>query len=532
MSGTGLRHAEVASATQAGEGEAPPVDKATEMWRCVVGNQSATSLHCDIRFQGSQVGVYGRRKLGEAPHFIPVPEIAVVPGDWYHFYLTLAPSQFDPADRTYSLTVTREDAAGKRTYGTVRGILQATSQPIDWFAVMPVDASKPRPTGQLQIDNLVINTVKPFWVLPYTNVRGINWADAPNHMSEAGTYFDEWSMIDVADPRWEDAVAPGRKGEYHYLREDNAKYFTRDNGYGMVVGCWYDVDPVESMADMMLYYHKLMLDNGMADGIYWDDFFLKANYCPTPGPGYIGDDGKLHAGVNLYAFRNFLKRFATMQHVMGMRPLPYPHVTNTHIVPILSFSTLLLNLEDIGSGTINDDFQDRFNMDKDCSRVLTEMTGFQSGNISTIHDQFTGTNRPHLLRTALAVALTHEIKIATYETTIFFPTQDRLLNFGYGQPDCKVYRYWDGPQPVTASGAPVKLLVLQRPAGSATKAYISVGSFGEGGDVDLALDATALGLPAGYRVYDDETGTEISALAPNRYRVNLVKHEFKLIRVQ
>ena len=38
-----------------------------------------------------------------------------------------------------------------------------------------------------------------------------------------------------------------------------------------------------------------------ADGIYFDDYFLTANYNPL-GPGYVDDEGSLHAGVNIFGF--------------------------------------------------------------------------------------------------------------------------------------------------------------------------------------------------------------------------------------
>ena len=492
-----------------------PVAGDWSSWKYVAQTADGAAA-CDIRVQGNRFILDGRR----------VPNIEVVAGDWYHFFITCAPAGLPTAERTCDVTITRQDSTGKRTYGTVHGVLQEGDRPIDVFRVSSL-AKHGR--GSLQVDNLLINTIKPFWLLAYTNARGINWFDDVGHMSENGTYNDEWTIYDVADPRWDEAA----KAELRFLRERAEHHVSQANAYGLLPGVWYDVDPVPSMVDMMVYYHKKMLENGMVEGIYWDDFFLQANYNPVTGPGYVGDDGQLHAGVNIYAFRDLIKRTAVMQHHdLRMPPLTFPHMSNVNIVPILSFATLILDLEELGAGTQETDLQDRFGLDQDCAKVFNEMTGFQTGSIGLIHDQFNGTNRAHVLRTAMAVALTHEFKLMTYDTASFFPTYERLAKFGYGEPDCTVYRYWEGPQPVTASGAPVRLLVLQRPHETANKAYIIAGSFGDGGDVDLTLDATALKLPAGYRVYDDETGTELSPLAPNHYRVNIVKHEFKLVRVQ
>lgn len=504
-----------------------PAEGEWDGWKYVAAAGTGP-VACAIRTHGKRFALFGRRTTEETPAFIDIPNIEVVPGDWYHFFITCTPSGFPTAQRTCEITITHQDNAGVRTYGTARGVLQEGNLPIDTFRIGTLTKSDPKETAALQVDNLLINTIKPFWLVAYTNGRGINWMVSPTEKAEAWTYNDEWTIFDVADPRWDKNVASWLR----ILREWSNEYNRHDQGDGFIMGVWYDVDPIPSMTDMMLYYHRKMLENGMADGIYWDDIFLRANYNPVLGPGYIGDDGKIHAGVNIYAFRDLIKRTSVMQyHDLHMIPLTNPHMTNSNIIPILSFSTVNLDAEDIGSGTTASDFQDRFGLDKDCAKAFVEMTGFQTGSIGTIHDQFHG-DRPHTIRTAMAVALVHEFKVATYDTVSFFPTYEKLSKFGYGKPDCKVYRYWEGPQPVTASGAPVKMLVLQRPQETGNKAYVIVGSFGEGGDVNFSLDATKLGLPAGYRVYDDETGAELPPLAPNQYSVSIVKHEYKLIRIQ
>ena len=89
------------------------------------------------------------------------------------------------------------------------------------------------------------------------------------------------------------------------------------------------------MVDMMMHYHELMLTT-FADGIYYDNIFFNTDYHPVPGPGYVGDDGALHAGVALWDLRELMKRSAVLQHSLGK---PYttlmPHMTTVNVLPVV-----------------------------------------------------------------------------------------------------------------------------------------------------------------------------------------------------
>ena len=230
------------------------------------------------------------------------------------------------------------------------------------------------------------------YVMPYTNGRAINWGE------EVHTFLDEWSNIDIADPRW--------PAEERFLRSKDGTY--RLAAYGKVSapdetgGIAYAVDPVPSWQDLVLYEHKRMLET-FADGIYFDNYFLVPNYNPL-GPGYIDDEGRLRAGVNIFGFHDLTKRVAVMQQQMGRRPMVFLHMTNANIVPMLSFGTLLLDHEWRDQGDFHDkDFQERLALDDDASLLLAESTGLQSGCLGIVHNLFH--NDARLMRNALGVAL-------------------------------------------------------------------------------------------------------------------------------
>jgi hypothetical protein len=378
------------------------------------------------------------------------------------------------------------------------------------------------------------------YVIPYTNARGAS-RENPGFTD---TYLDEWQRADVADPGWE-----------------QSERVTRQSRRGAV---WYDAEPVDSFADMALHYYAKMYET-FADGVYWDNFFLKPCFVPAEagGPAYVDDEGVLRPGVNLMAFRDLVRRNAVMMHVMGKRPLSYIHMTNVNVPPMLSFGTVNLDWEwrDQG-GLARADMQDRLGADADTALILAQSLGLQSGNVSVAINRTHEATREWQTRTTLAVCLPHEIKFDLGgKVTVF--VQEVLEGFGYGRPDCRVYRYWEEGFPLTTAGANLHALVLAHdgqalialgnygPARAAGKpapvtateapsledydaaqrglkkpaepaARATAGAKGETYTVRLELDLAALGLPDDAQAYDVElaagrTKTEnLKAIKPPR----------------
>jgi hypothetical protein len=353
------------------------------------------------------------------------------------------------------------------------------------------------------------------YVMPYTNARAINWG------AEARTFADEWSTIDVADPRWpcEERLVRNRSGGFTLAAYGKAAA-PLDTG-----GIAYAVDPVPSWQDMVLHYLQKMLGT-FADGVYFDDFFLSPNYSPF-GPGYVDDEGALRPGVNIFAFRDLVRRLAVMQHQAGRRPLVFLHMTNANIVPMLSFGTILLDHEWRDQGDFKEkDFHERLNLDDDCSLLLAQSTGLQSGCLGVVHDLFHG--KPSRRRSALGAALTHEMRFSASGDADGSRVGGLLCGFGYGRPDCRVWRWWDDGLPVKASGAPAKTLALARGG----KAMIVVASYGPEGEVTLDLDLKALGLPEGAAARNAETGATVRGVAPGRYALPLARHDFCVVGIE
>ncbi len=305
------------------------------------------------------------------------------------------------------------------------------------------------------------DTKKFTYVIPYTNPRGASW-ETKEFLT---TFIDEWLQGDIVDPVWNNRITSERPRRAHAAHPGFA--------------CWYQVEPVPSRIDMLLFYHKKMLET-FADGIYWDNFFLWPNYAPAEagGPGYVDDAGRPRAGVNLMGFRELVRRTATMMHVMGKRPLTYIHMTNVNIVPMLAFGTINLDWEWRDQGHFKEmDMQDRVSLDE----ILAHNLGFQAGNVSVA---ITGSHvygRDWLTRTLMAVCFPHEMRIHDGMQPVGF-IQTQLARFGYGMPDCRVFRYWEEGFPLQTEGAEMRALVLARDG----KAMIALGNFGPVGTVKPA----------------------------------------------
>lgn len=326
-------------------------------------------------------------------------------------------------------------------------------------------------------------TTKYSYVIPYINPRGCGTEDR----DFLTTYIDEWQAIDITSPNW--------------LKEDPFNRVKRISGFAT----WYHIEPLPSRVDMLLYYHKKMFET-FADGVYWDNMFLRDSRVPIEagGPAYVDDAGKLQAGVNLMAFRSLVRRTAVMMHVMGKRPLTYIHMTNVNLVPMLSFGTLNLDWEWRDQGAMaTKDLQDRLGADQDTGLILAQSLGLQSGNISIGIDRFeppkgSGVTREWLFRTVMAVCFPHEIKVYQGPGAVSF-VQEQLAKFGYGLPDCKVFRYWEPDFPLKTEGANMHALVLSRGG----KALIALGNYGP---AKAAAQASAGTAAAGPSLQDYDAG--------------------------
>jgi hypothetical protein len=106
-------------------------------------------------------------------------------------------------------------------------------------------------------------------------------------------------------------------------------------------------------------------------------------------------------------------------------------------------------------------------------------------------------------------------------------TTTALANFGYGLPDCRVWRYWDNNQPVQVTGATVKILVLAR----AGQTMLVIVSYGPGGEIQINPNRKVLGLSDEAVAVNVETGERLEQVLPGQFKLNPPRHDFRMIQI-
>ena len=329
----------------------------------------------------------------------------------------------------------------------------------------------------------------------YTNARGIGF-QAP----EFATFQDEWLRFGWFNRNW---------GERR--------------------GVSYDVSPSPSFVDFAVWYYRKMLT--WTDGVYWDNTFLSAHYDPVVGGAWVDGKGTVHPGLGLFHLRELIKRTAVMhwqesrEMPAGRKPLiSLSHMTNTMIVPVLSFGNCNMDWEwKYGYS----DFQDRFSPDLTVAETIGRQVGAWGTILAGGHPDPKDPRTPWMWRTRLGVCLVHELQCFDYRPKEEADFYAKLFAFGYGAPECSVLNYWDTPHPAKVTGVDARTLVCAHK----DAALAIVTDYGEGGSAELALDLEALGLPAEVVATDFETGQAIEKVGSGRFRFQLKKHDFKAVRI-
>jgi hypothetical protein len=211
---------------------------------------------------------------------------------------------------------------------------------------------------------------------------------------------------------------------------------------------------------------------------------------------------------------------------MGKPWLNVAHMTTSQVIPCNTWVGINLNWE-LKYGM--EDFQDRFPRDF----LRADTIGGQSGCVPLVLPGIQGSEEPEKLewvtRTQLATALVHEIKLwglTTYRTSgIAVRILKALYDFGYGQPGCQVYRYWDKDFPLRLSGADAEALLLEKGG----ELLIFVADFGQGGTCTVQVAPERLHVRSELILSDVETGQPIRKTGANGWSFDLKKHDFKLL---
>ena len=337
---------------------------------------------------------------------------------------------------------------------------------------------------------------QPDAVLNYTNARGVRL-----DTREGQTFLDEWHRDAFPSRKW---------------------------GYGG--GVSYDLDPIESYRNYAMWYYKKMYDT-FGDAIYWDDVFLQSNFNTISSDAYVLPSGDIQPASGVWNMRALIRRAMIFGQEENKINGNMVHMTNTAIAPILGFSRTQASWEDHAGDT---DFQDRFARDY----IQAESIGRQFGNVPIVLNLINGPDKAKTdwaYRTSAGVMLTHELKTwgKKYgQPDAFWDNYDRLVAFGYGTPQVKVWNYWNKDFPAQISGETSALLLTK--AGStpnASRGLLVVCDYGDGGNFKIKLDAKTLGLRGKISARDAESGAALSVSDANEISFDMKKHDFKIIEI-
>ncbi|MFA7230006.1 MAG: glycoside hydrolase domain-containing protein [Victivallaceae bacterium] len=287
----------------------------------------------------------------------------------------------------------------------------------------------------------------------------------------------------------------------------------------------YNTEPCRSYQDMLLYYTRELVRNGM-DGIYYDNIRDRTSYDTTTGPAYELPDGKIQPYFTIFSVRELLKRTYTMLYLenktlLDNRPLLITHMTNTNIVPCMSFSTISLDLEaKFGPA----DFQDRFSE----GWLLSTTIGTQTGCAPEVLVQITGNEKEFVTRTFLAVTLAYDLPIVLNcggLTSTFKKTWDLIRNFGYGDEETKVFACWAAQDYIKVLTPGVKsALYLKK-----DKAMLVISGFSNKDNI-VKINIAGLGNKF-HKIFNAETEKEIK-VENGIISIHLPKHDFKLLIIE
>ena len=176
-----------------------------------------------------------------------------------------------------------------------------------------------------------------------------------------------------------------------------------------------------------------------------------------------------------------------------------------------------------------DDFQDRITEDY----LLTTSTGEQAGTEPVVLTGIKGTQsneeKTWLTRTLLGTILVYDLRAYfsfEVDRKLIDKTLGLVYDFGYGQPDCQVYRYWEDP-PFAVNREDLRCILFRRD----DKLMLIATDFGNGGPCRVTLDRDRLGLAGGpLRATNQEAGEEL-LVEGNAVVFELKKHDFAVALV-
>ena len=345
-------------------------------------------------------------------------------------------------------------------------------------------------SGMNQMAAACGTSAKKVW---YTNGRGVRLGNP-----EGTTFADEWTVEPFA---------------------------ARPFDWGAVKS--YSLDPCKSYLDFAAYWWEKALALGIVDYYYWDDIFCQSNFDLVGTESYRTADGDIQPASGIFNQRAQVRRCAVLQAEHGWTDHKnWVHMTNTALAPVLAFAGMNYDWEDVAGDTA---IQERY--PREC--IQAQSLGRQFGNQVAVMGYF-ATKDPKseklkwLHRTGTGACLAHEIQWPRVKE--WRDANELLTKWGYREPTTKVWNYFDEdiPFPAAVTGGTAASLAMVRADGAAV---ILVSDFDKGGDYAVRPDCAALGIAAGFKAFDLETGKPL-AVEGGAVKVKLPRLDYVMIELR
>jgi hypothetical protein len=280
----------------------------------------------------------------------------------------------------------------------------------------------------------------------------------------------------------------------------------------------------DSYLDFQCWYGAEFIRRGI--GLYFDNTFPKISYNPVTTPAYRHEDGTIHPSAEIWWQREYFKRIWVLHQQLAPAetpPIMMFHMTNTHILPTMSFGQSNLDLEWKYGPEVQ---QSKYPPDM----LRTEAMGLQTGNVplvlAGVHDTESEEQKRRAQRSRFGTMMVHEIRFRYHGPSR--QLMQKVLEFDYGRDQCRVRNYWDNDYPVsTGDEKNVKSILLRR----GDRLMLVLTTWNENADtVTVTVDEQALGVKL-HRAKNAETGDPI-ALNNGQMKLDLTPYAVRVVRLE